>query len=311
MEQQDLGSARVCYEESRTIEEQIGNREGIAEALQRLAGIATSLGDYREARRLYELALAQYRELGDKKGMAVAHQNIGHAASNESNLEVAESALAASLGLRREIGDERGVAAAAHDLAFVAWSQGRFERALTLLGESLAIWQRRDDAMGISLFLQGTAWRTAVWPWRPWPSAGQEDWRTGETEVVIAEYPSPATQADGNGSAPAPGDRRPRGLPRDPRLAERLRSRLIVAIRLLGADQAWREARSLPPTSPKIELDVRHAATLVCLGDETIDTAWTEGASLSIDQAIALALAALKAPVTALSPVSAPRNPSP
>jgi len=63
------------------------------------------------------------------------------------------------------------------------------------------------------------------------------------------------------------------------------------AARLFGAAQALREAMGASLSPSEHTDDERHtAATRAALGEEAFAAAWNEGRSLSLEQAIALAL---------------------
>jgi predicted ATPase/class 3 adenylate cyclase len=83
-----------------------------AQALSALAGVAASLGDYDDERRLAEHAIAIWRRLGEKPGVAMALQHLYDAASRQSDYATAQTILRERLALVEELGDRRGSATA-------------------------------------------------------------------------------------------------------------------------------------------------------------------------------------------------------
>lgn len=66
----DLAAARALGEESLDLRRELGDRWGVALALEHLGIVAVALGDTVRARALHGESLILRRELGDKHGMA-------------------------------------------------------------------------------------------------------------------------------------------------------------------------------------------------------------------------------------------------
>ncbi len=82
----DYIRAHEHYEASLRIRREIGDRAGIASALNSLGLIAYEQGSYASANALYEECLALCRELGHTIGIAVSLNNLGLMANDQERL---------------------------------------------------------------------------------------------------------------------------------------------------------------------------------------------------------------------------------
>ena len=98
------------FEESLAIRRELGDKGGIAAALNDLGWVAWHRNDYTAARALSEESLAIWRELGDKEGIATSLNNLGLVAYFQGEYAAAHALYQESLALRRALGDKRGIA---------------------------------------------------------------------------------------------------------------------------------------------------------------------------------------------------------
>jgi predicted ATPase/transcriptional regulator with XRE-family HTH domain len=124
-----------------------------AQALSGAGNLAHSCGDYAAARRFYEESLGMRRELGDKQGVASALNNLSLVAHSQGNFAQVEALQEESLALKRELGDRWGIASSLGNLGVLAHAQGNYERSWALHEESLAIRRDLGDKLGIALAL--------------------------------------------------------------------------------------------------------------------------------------------------------------
>jgi tetratricopeptide (TPR) repeat protein len=122
-------------------------------------GHAVFMSDYEQARRLFEQSLAHYGALGDRWGVATALDWLGSTAEFQGAYAKARAALEESLEILLTLGDEEGAAWAMGDLAEVAIDQGRFEEAERLARESRARTRGLGDqeVSQVGLLALGTA----------------------------------------------------------------------------------------------------------------------------------------------------------
>jgi non-specific serine/threonine protein kinase len=142
----------------RWAEQALGTRDSqspnlLADALHGSGILASSQGDYVQAKNLLDQSLALYRQLDDKTGVARAIDALGVLATRQSNFRDATLLFMESLALRRELGDKRGIDSSLNNLGHVATVQGDYVWARTLLEESLSISRELGDISGIGVTL--------------------------------------------------------------------------------------------------------------------------------------------------------------
>lgn len=118
------------------------------EALQFKGELAVDEGDPSEARRAFEQARDRAQHIGDKWGMARALEGLGHLARDSGNTSGAAALHNDALGLRRQIGDAPGIAASLEALAGLAAVAGRHPHAARLLGAAQALRDANGYARG-------------------------------------------------------------------------------------------------------------------------------------------------------------------
>lgn len=151
--QGDYATARRCHEESLTIWRALKNQRGTAAALHRLGAVALVQGNYAVARTQLEESLHIKRAIDDRLGMAATLHNLGMLAHEQGDDDTSRLLYEESLAIERQFGNMRGIAISLNSLGNVARNQGDIARAHTLFTESLAIRRILDDKYGIALAL--------------------------------------------------------------------------------------------------------------------------------------------------------------
>ncbi|MGH2343905.1 MAG: ATP-binding protein [Chloroflexota bacterium] len=270
--QGDYGGAAQLLEESLVLQRALADELGIARVLQALGLVTLYQGAYDRAIALCEENLALRRSLGDRWGIAAALDNLGVAAYLLGNYEQATMLHEESLALRRELGNKRGIAGSLGDLGLVAHSQGDYNRAEALLAESLALRRELGDKGGIA---GGLADLGAV-------SIAQGDYGRAaglleESLELCLDLGDKQTIAGCLESTAALA------------LAEQAPRR---AAELFGAAEALREhiGSPLPPPN-RAEYERNMAAVSATLGTDVADAILSRGRALSLESAVAVALA--------------------
>jgi len=155
--QGDYGAGRLFYEESLGLWREVGDEEGIAEALNGLGFVAAGQGDHAAARAQYVESLAIRRKRGDRWGIAISLHNVGRVVQRQGDYAAADALLKESLAIWRDLGDKQNIAMALVNLGFVACSRGEHESARSFIVESLAIRRELGDRRGIAYALEGFA----------------------------------------------------------------------------------------------------------------------------------------------------------
>lgn len=270
--QSDYAATVELAEESLSIYREVGDKQGIASVLIKLGNAATEAGDYETASGFLEEALSIWQELHDKHGTARALISLGWAALRPGDYQLANKRLEAALVISRELEDTRSIGFELSGLGEVALRQGDYGRATQLLEESLELRRQLGNKWGVGVSL-GTL---------GWVAIRERDWkralaRLGESLEVRQEI------GDKGGSAWC---------------IERLAEVAVAqgdpekAVRLLSAAAALRiSIGSVIDPVDQQEYQNRRAALRKELGQERFAAHWEEGRALSLEQAVAYALA--------------------
>lgn len=253
-----------------------GDRLKLASAVSNLALIEKEEGRLASARRLLEEARATFEAHGYAARTANALLSLGDIASREGDLARARTLHEQSLALYREAGDRRGTAAALHNLAAVAEAAGDGAAARALYEEALAIFREIGERRGIGAALKGlgdvalaAGDRTAAR--RLYAEAVARLREAGDRPWLIACLDGLAALGAADGD-------------------------FLLAARLLGAAEAQRRALNSRFTlAERRARAATAAATRRALGPERFRSAVAAGRRLSIEAAVADAIASLSA----------------
>ena len=150
---QDRGEyveAERRYTEALTINEELGNRDGMAASYHQLGMLAQDRGEYVEAERRYTEALTIKEELGNRDGMATSYHQLGMLAQDRGEYVEAERRYTESLTIKEELGNRDGMAASYHQLGMLAQLRGDDVEAERRYTESLAIKEELGNRDGMA-----------------------------------------------------------------------------------------------------------------------------------------------------------------
>jgi tetratricopeptide (TPR) repeat protein len=157
--QLDHDRARAFYEDALAIHRSLGDRLGVAAALNGLGNVAVGEGDLQAAEVLFQQNLSTSREIGDTRMIAASLMNLGvvlqllFICGDTDRLEGALRAhglYLESLGHYRKLGDRHGMALALENLGAVAPYRGDYPGAQAFLEESLTLRRELRDKSGIA-----------------------------------------------------------------------------------------------------------------------------------------------------------------
>ena len=251
---------------------ELGDTAGLAEILNHLGSVADKQGAYVQAEDLYEQSLALRKTLDDAWGIARALANLGQVAIHQADLERARPLLVESLALVRGVGDEWSIAQVLQYLGEIAYYQREFNQAEIFLQESLSLNRTVGEHWGVAAALN---------------ALGRLALAVGDAERAQACYGESIALSRPSGARYNIAY----GLEGLAEVALR-RGWAHRAARIFRAAAALRDAAALPvapierPAYQSLEAALRDA-----LGDADLERAWTEGQALTLEQAIAEALA--------------------
>jgi tetratricopeptide (TPR) repeat protein len=100
----DYAEARRLYEQSLDIEEELGNRAGIAATLGQLAILAEAEDDQAEAEQLYRRSWAIAEEIGDVVRASILMFNLATLYENQGRLDEALPLLERAVEIAEQVG---------------------------------------------------------------------------------------------------------------------------------------------------------------------------------------------------------------
>ncbi len=269
--QSDFTATTELAGESLDISHELQDEQGIASALIKLGDAAAEAGDIATASQRFDEALAIWRRIDDKRGMARALINSGFGALRAGDFQQANARLEEALALHRASNDTRGVGFALSGLGDVAVRQGDYARATRLIEESLELRRQAGNKWGIGVSL-GTLGLVAM--------------RQGELKEAISKLRESLNVrreiGDKSGSAWCLE-----------RLAEisQTNGNAEKAVRVFAAAATLRASVG-SVMDPIDQADYTNELSTLrsILGEQHFDLVWAEGAALTQEKAIALAL---------------------
>jgi serine phosphatase RsbU (regulator of sigma subunit)/tetratricopeptide (TPR) repeat protein len=146
-----LPKALKYFHKSLKIQEEIGNKEGIARSLINIGAIYAKQGDIPKALKYYHKSLKIREEIDDKPGIANGLNNIGAIYHDQGDYPIALEYHYKSLKIREEIGDKKGIAISLNNIGAIYIDQGYdLPKALEYYHKSLKIREEIDDKPGIA-----------------------------------------------------------------------------------------------------------------------------------------------------------------
>ncbi|HEY7199316.1 MAG TPA: tetratricopeptide repeat protein [Candidatus Dormibacteraeota bacterium] len=258
-------------------EDVLGSVEGmaptplLAHAVNVAAGLAWDQGDTGRADAWLRRSLAIWQDLGDRKGVQFCLGNLALIACARRDWEAARGAFAESLATARDMGDEGAIGLVLCNLGPMLAHLGEHEAALAHLSEALAILHRQGDPVRVAMVLANLGMGALF---RGHDDEAREHYRASlATLRDLGARRDLAESLEGMACLAA----RRRAWPR--------------ALRLAGAAAQMRETMGTvhSPFTQRL-LDEWLDQARMAHGEAAARRAWDEGAGLSEDAAIALAL---------------------
>jgi ATP/maltotriose-dependent transcriptional regulator MalT len=307
--QGDIDRAEVLSEECLARCRELGDTAGIALSLRLLGAITAMRGNFVVASSLTEEALVLFREVGNKEGIAWSLYNLAGIVRDQGEYTRAISLNEEALAIFRKVGDIRGIAWSLFGLAWVLIiSQGDPAKVHTLLEEGLALCRGIGHKVGIvralrllgeAFLQQGNTIKARLL---------MEENVTLSRGIGYRYYTAESFSLLGRVTASQGDYTTARAFYKESLVIGReVGDKLSIAFCLEGladvvavqgepawAAQLWGAAESLreamgtplPPVyRPAYERSVAAARTQ--LGEQTFATAWSEGRTMTPEQALA------------------------
>ena len=148
------------YEDSKAINEKLGQKRGVAASLVEIAQVQLSLGKLDEAVAAYNEALKLRREIGAKKEIGDTLIDLGDVYTERGQPDQALQVLKESLQIQRDSGDETYQALCLNNIGNAYTLKGENEDAITYLQQALQLREKLNNPGDIAQTLQslGTAY---------------------------------------------------------------------------------------------------------------------------------------------------------
>jgi tetratricopeptide (TPR) repeat protein len=263
--------AAALHEHSLALRREVGHRSGIAQSLGYLGSVARLQGDYPQARSLFQEAVTLQRKLGDTSGVAQTLLKLALAVEDQGDYVRAVSLLEETRRLAEDLGNKRMTATVLNNLGYVALLQGEYERANALCTKSVALLRALEDRRKLAAALH---------------SLGRVRQEQGDQEGAREALTESLKLV-----------RQVRIQSICPYLLETLASlaggqgRAERAARLFGAAESARQAMKIPMRPSERPFYQRWvAAARLQLAETTWSQAWEAGQVTSLEEAVAYAL---------------------
>jgi predicted ATPase len=269
--QGDLARATTLNEESVALLRTLDDHRHVAMTLNNIGDVLALQGAYGRAQEVQEEGLAEARAVGAMEAMALCLRGLGDIALAQGEDARAEALYEESLALLRHVGNTQEQVTTLVGLSVAARRRGKDARAQEMSQESLRLARTMRDPKAIADALASLA----RWVWE----RGEREQATAQYRESLELYEEMGTPLgvavclEGLAAVGAAGQ------------PER-------AARLWGAAATLRAARGMPlPSVERARYEQAVTAARMVLGPTAFDAAWAEGAALTSEQAIAVALA--------------------
>lgn len=150
-EQGNIPLSIEYYSNALKMQEEIGDRKGMATTMINIGFIHRHQGDFDLALEFYEKSLSIQEELDDKKGIGYCLNNIGYIYNHQDQVDLALEYYGQSLKVQIEIGDEKGISVVLNNIGSIHQKLGDLTKALEYFNESLEIRETIGDKRGMAL----------------------------------------------------------------------------------------------------------------------------------------------------------------
>jgi signal transduction histidine kinase len=149
--------ARILFNESYRLAENIQYSEGNALSLKNMAISHDIQGNSNEAIRFYLRALSIYETTHDSVGIAKIKNNIGIAYKNLNDIDNARKFYEESILVKKSLGDIKGIAYGYNNIGELCKTRREFEKSLQFFNKAYSILDSIGDARGRSVVLTNQA----------------------------------------------------------------------------------------------------------------------------------------------------------
>src|SRR6266498_2175985 len=148
--QGDYAQALEYYRKSLAVNEAMGEKGLIASVLANMGEVNLLQGDYAQALERYQKGLSIFESIGFKDGIASALDSIGSVHNLQGNYAQAVEYYQKSLETKESLGDKAAIANSLGNLGALYFDQAEYAQALTYYQKSLVMWESTRNKKGIA-----------------------------------------------------------------------------------------------------------------------------------------------------------------
>ena len=145
--------AIAAAEEAKEIYNRVGDQWGVSNALEYIAYVHSTRGEWGPVEKLYQQALAVNRAIGSKTGAAIDLTSIAAARESQGDVEGGMKLDEEALAIYREIGDRNREGWALMGVAWAVADEGNLAEGLRMDDQALAIFTEMSDDGGAAYAL--------------------------------------------------------------------------------------------------------------------------------------------------------------
>ena len=153
----DYPQARTLAEAALSLNEELGDEEGVARTLSNLGAILQAQGELARAAETLDECIRRCESLGVARLLALAENNRGDVALTQGDLRRASVHFERSLAVMRELGDTANVARAVYNVGAVALEEYELEKAAVSFAESIDLAQEVGEPEDLAWCMIGVA----------------------------------------------------------------------------------------------------------------------------------------------------------
>ncbi len=149
----NIPKALEYYHKSLQIQEEAGDKSGIALLLNNIGGIYKEQGDIPKALEYWNKSLKIKEEIGDKEGISNSLNNIGVIFEEQGNISKAMEYYQRGLKINEDIGNKEGISYSLSNIGLIYGNQGDYHKAVECYQKSLNIYEETGDKSGMAFGL--------------------------------------------------------------------------------------------------------------------------------------------------------------
>lgn len=140
-----------CYTQSLKIDEEFGNKAGMATSLNNIGNVYSDQGDNAKALDYYNRSIKIREEIKDEQGLAMCYNNISNIYNLLGDFEKALDYSFKSLAIREKIGNKKGASISLNNIGLIYSEHADYAKAQEFYLKSMKLKEEIGDSAGIAV----------------------------------------------------------------------------------------------------------------------------------------------------------------